>query len=69
VLRIWQDDGTLVCEVEDRGLIADPLVDRRRPDPEQSGRRGLWMANQVCDLVQIRAAGAGTVVRLHLRRD
>jgi anti-sigma regulatory factor (Ser/Thr protein kinase) len=68
VLRIWQDDRTLVCEVEDRGLIDDPLVDRRQPDPEQPRGRGLWMANHLCDLVQIRAAGMGTVIRLHIRR-
>jgi anti-sigma regulatory factor (Ser/Thr protein kinase) len=68
VLRIWQDDGRIVCEVEDRGLIADPLVDRRRPDPEQAGGRGLWMANQVCDLVQIRTRDTGNTVRLHMRR-
>jgi anti-sigma regulatory factor (Ser/Thr protein kinase) len=68
VLRIWQDDGRLVCEVEDRGQIDDPLVDRRRPDPDQPGGRGLWMANQLCDLVQLRAAGAGNIVRLHMSR-
>jgi anti-sigma regulatory factor (Ser/Thr protein kinase) len=68
VLRIWQDDGRLVCEVEDRGRIRDPLVDRRRPDPDQPGRRGLWMANQLCDLVQLRSPAHGTIVRLHMRR-
>ena len=28
---------------------------------------GLWLANQVCDLVQVRSFPTGTVVRLHLR--
>ncbi len=68
VLRIWQDDGRLVCEVEDRGRINDPLVDRRRPDTDQPGGRGLWMANQLCDLVQFRTAGGETIVRLHMSR-
>jgi anti-sigma regulatory factor (Ser/Thr protein kinase) len=68
VLRIWQDDGRFVCEVEDRGRIGDPLVDRRRPDPEQPGGRGLWMANRLCDLVQLRSPAGGNVVRLHIRR-
>jgi anti-sigma regulatory factor (Ser/Thr protein kinase) len=68
-LRMWQDDGRIVCEVEDRGQITDPLVDRRRPDPNQPGGRGLWMANQLCDLVQLRSPGNGTVVRLHMRRS
>jgi anti-sigma regulatory factor (Ser/Thr protein kinase) len=67
VLRIWQADGTLICEVEDRGRIQDPLVDRRRPDPQHRGGRGLWMANQLCDLVQVRSPETGNVVRLHMR--
>ena len=31
--------------------------------------RGLWLANQLCDLVQIRTLPAGTVVRLHMNRN
>jgi anti-sigma regulatory factor (Ser/Thr protein kinase) len=70
VLRIWQDDGRLVCEVEDHGRIDDPLVDRRRPGPDQMSGRGLWMANQICDLVQLRSAGGGrNIVRLHMHRS
>ena len=68
VLRIWQDNGSVVCEVEDAGSIADPLADRRKPDPNRPGGRGLWMANQLCDLVQIRARPSGNLVRMHMRR-
>jgi len=68
VLRIWQDDSVLVCEVGDRGRIADPLADRTRPDPDRPGGRGLWMANQLCDLVQVRAFAEGNVVRVSMRR-
>jgi anti-sigma regulatory factor (Ser/Thr protein kinase) len=67
-LRIWQEDDRLVCEVEDAGRIRDPLADRRRPDPNQVGGRGLWMANQLCDLMQVRSPAHGTIVRLHMRR-
>ncbi len=69
VLRIWQEDGAVVCEVEDRGRIADLLADRRQPHPDEPGGRGLWIANQLCDLVQIRCRADGNVVRLHMRRD
>jgi anti-sigma regulatory factor (Ser/Thr protein kinase) len=31
------------------------------------GGYGLWLANQVCDLVQVRSSPAGTTVRLHVR--
>jgi anti-sigma regulatory factor (Ser/Thr protein kinase) len=66
VLRLWREEGRLLAEVEDRGRIEEPLVGRLRPDISQEGGRGLWLANQLCDLVQIRSGDEGTVVRLHL---
>lgn len=65
-LRLWHENGALLAEVEDRGLIEEPLVGRLRPGVSQEGGRGLWLANQLCDLVQIRSGASGTVVRLHL---
>jgi anti-sigma regulatory factor (Ser/Thr protein kinase) len=53
-LHVWHEDGALVCEVRDAGCITDPLAGRRLPTIEQLGGRGLWMVNQLCDLVQIR---------------
>jgi anti-sigma regulatory factor (Ser/Thr protein kinase) len=67
ILRIWRTESALVCEVRDRGHIADPLVGRVRPGVEQLTGRGLWLANAVCDLVQIRSNGQGTAVRLHMQ--
>jgi len=67
-LRIWHDGGAVICEVRDRGRIAQkPLVGRIRPALGQSGGWGLWLANQLCDLVQLRTLPGGAVVRLHLR--
>jgi anti-sigma regulatory factor (Ser/Thr protein kinase) len=66
VLRLWHEEGRLLAEVEDRGRIEEPLAGRLRPDISQEGGRGLWLANQLCDLVQIRSGEAGTTVRLHL---
>ena len=65
-LRLWHEEGRLLAEVEDRGTIEEPLAGRLRPDVSQEGGRGLWLANQLCDLVQIRSGGGGTTVRLHL---
>jgi anti-sigma regulatory factor (Ser/Thr protein kinase) len=65
-LRLWQEDDMLLAEVEDGGLIEEPLVGRLRPGIKQEGGRGLWLANQLCDLVQIRSGAHGTVVRLHV---
>jgi anti-sigma regulatory factor (Ser/Thr protein kinase) len=66
-LRAWAEDARLVCEVSDSGRIANPLVGRLRPAADQQGGRGVWLANQLCDLVQIRSGPGGTVVRLHMR--
>jgi anti-sigma regulatory factor (Ser/Thr protein kinase) len=66
-LRTWQEDGSLLCEVADGGHIADPLAGRGLPPPEELGGRGLWLVNQLCDLVQVRAAPGGSVVRVHMR--
>ena len=64
-LRIWEQDGSLVCEVRGGGRVADPLVGRRAPQPMDEHGRGLWLANQLCDLVQVRSGKAGTSVRVH----
>jgi anti-sigma regulatory factor (Ser/Thr protein kinase) len=66
VLRVWSEDDALVCEVRDRGEIQDALVGRHHPDHEQPGGRGVWLAHQFCDLVQLRSGHGGTVVRLRV---
>jgi anti-sigma regulatory factor (Ser/Thr protein kinase) len=67
VLRLWREQTDLVCEVRDRGVVEDPLIGRRRPVPHMPGGAGLWLANQLCDLVQIRSTGqSGTVVRVRI---
>jgi anti-sigma regulatory factor (Ser/Thr protein kinase) len=65
-LRLWIEDGRLLAEVEDRGRIEEPLVGRLRPGVAEEGGRGLWLANQLCDLVQIRSDERRSVVRLHV---
>jgi anti-sigma regulatory factor (Ser/Thr protein kinase) len=70
VLRTWREGGqeeTLICEVHDRGLIHEALAGRVRPSADQLSGRGLWLVNQLCDLVQIRSSPAGSVVRIHMR--
>jgi anti-sigma regulatory factor (Ser/Thr protein kinase) len=69
VLRVWFEGGSLICDVRDSGRIArQPLVGRVRPALDQSGGWGLWLANQLCDLVQLRELPHGSVVRLHQHR-
>ena len=66
MFRIWREAGALSCEVRDAGQIINPLVDREAPAPGSAGSRGLWLANQLCDLVQIRSLPGGSAVRLHM---
>jgi anti-sigma regulatory factor (Ser/Thr protein kinase) len=66
-LLIWPEAGELVCEVRDDGRIEAPLAGRERPEALQVGGYGLWLANQLCDLVQVRTHPSGGVVRLRMR--
>jgi anti-sigma regulatory factor (Ser/Thr protein kinase) len=68
-VRLWVEADTVLGEVRDHGSLADPLAGRRRPRPEQTGGRGLWIVNQVSDLVQIRSRPGSTVVRVHMARE
>lgn len=64
VRRIWLHSDSLVCELHDDGHVRDPMIGRRPPAESNRGR-GLWMANQLGDLVQIRSNDAGTTIRIH----
>lgn len=65
-LRVWRENGTFLCEVADAGHIADPLAGRERAPLGDGGGRGLWLVNQLCDLVQLRSSRDGNVVRVHM---
>jgi anti-sigma regulatory factor (Ser/Thr protein kinase) len=64
-LLLWREQDTLMCEIQDAGHIQDPLIGRSRPAPDEHTGRGLWLVNELCDLVQIRSSPAGTSVRVH----
>lgn len=66
VLQMWSRGDGVVAQVRDRGWIRDPLVGRTLPEAERMGGRGLWLVNQLCDLVQIRSTPEGTVVRVYM---
>ena len=68
-LSMWRDGDGLVAEVRDGGHIQAPLVGRVRPDQQQGGGRGVWLVNQICDLVELRSAPGRTVVRVHFAAD
>jgi anti-sigma regulatory factor (Ser/Thr protein kinase) len=68
VLSTWMDDDTFVAEVRDSGQIDRPLAGREHPPSGQVGGHGLWLVNQLCDLMQMRSFPTGSVVRVHMHR-
>ncbi|KKJ95156.1 ATP-binding protein [Micromonospora sp. HK10] len=65
-LRLWQQDGQLVCEVADhgQGISARRLNDRDRPAPGAAGGWGLWLARELSDTMAVQTGQAGTIVRI-----
>ncbi|MGH2683117.1 MAG: anti-sigma factor RsbA family regulatory protein [Actinomycetota bacterium] len=68
-LWAWVDDGEFICQIEDRGQgLADSLAGYRPPGDDIAAGRGLWLARQLVDLLQIVPGPSGTAVRLHIRQ-
>lgn len=65
-LAIWPEDGHLVCQITDRGHIADPLAGRIPPPFDASDGRGLLIVNHLCDLVRIHTEPGQTTIRIHV---
>lgn len=69
-VRVWAD-GRLVIEVFDVGDGFDRAHVWKTHPPEPFGRRGrgLWIARQLADMVEIQVDAEGTRVRLELSHD
>jgi anti-sigma regulatory factor (Ser/Thr protein kinase) len=63
-LCAWSDSRSLICEVTDQGHITSPLVGRLPAALNSGAGGGLWLANQLCDLVQIYSSPDGTAIRV-----
>jgi hypothetical protein len=63
-LYLWRDGGRILCEIHGRDGLAGPLADRLLPAAD--AHLGFWVANQLCDLVQVRTHPGGTTARLHV---
>jgi anti-sigma regulatory factor (Ser/Thr protein kinase) len=66
VIHVWHTGEEILCQVHDSGWITDPMAGRIRHGPEDRGH-GLWLVNQVCDLVELRSGEDGTTVRMRMR--
>jgi anti-sigma regulatory factor (Ser/Thr protein kinase) len=70
VLRIWDLDGEVVAEVFDGGHMDVPFPGLTLPPPEGERGRGLWLASELCDVLQVWSeAGEGTIIRVTMRRE
>lgn len=68
MLHVWDTGEEILCQTHDTGRITDPLAGRIRRSPDSRGH-GLFVVNQVCDLVELRTGWTGTTIRLHMHRD
>jgi anti-sigma regulatory factor (Ser/Thr protein kinase) len=63
-VAMWLDKGAAVVQFTDAGTVLDPLTGRFSPPLDSVGGRGLYLVNQLCDLVQVRSSARGTTVRV-----
>ena len=72
-IRLWHEDAAVLCEVTDPTVIHDPMTGRSAA-PTAGSRtdrrdRAIRLANDLCDLVQVRSGPDGTTVRIHTPRS
>lgn len=65
--RIWHEGDEVVTEVSSPTGIPDVMAGRRRPAADALQGRGLWLINQLCDLVELRSGASGTTLRMHIK--
>jgi hypothetical protein len=63
-LLLGRERAALVCEVRDSRPMSVPATVPRHPPLNHSHRRGLWLANQLFDLVEVRSGSWGTAARI-----
>lgn len=68
ILRAWCSNGEVICDVvSSGGHMADLMRGYLLPPVGGDRGRGMWVMRQLCDWVDVRAQGDGSVVRLHMR--
>ena len=70
IVKLWDRPQELIFEVSDDTAITDVMIGRRAPMGDDLD--GLWFANQLCDLVQVRSTSSldhRPAVRLEVTPD
>jgi hypothetical protein len=67
VVRTWEQPGAVVCDFRRPDLsIGDPFLGLRPARLEPSAGDGLWLANQICDWLEIRSGADGSTIQLQV---
>ena len=68
-LRLWVTDDAVVAEVADPGTAYMPFPGMVAPPVEGARGRGLWLASELCDVMQVWSDPDGTVIRLRMDHE
>ena len=68
-LRLWVTDEAVVAEIADEGHADLPFPGMIAPPAGGVRGRGLWLASELCDVLQVWSDGKGTVVRLRMDHE
>lgn len=65
-LRLWTGSDVVVEISDDGGPIDAPFPGLALPPPEGARGRGLWLASELCDVLQVWSDAEATVVRVQV---
>jgi hypothetical protein len=66
-VRAWEQPGAVVCDFRQPGTsITDPFLGLRPASLEPGAGDGLWLANQICDWMEIRSGAEGCAIQLQV---
>lgn len=63
-LRLWRRADQVVAEVHDDGRMQVPFPGMVAPPPSGARGRGLWLASELSDVLQVWSDASGTVIRV-----
>ena len=66
-VRTWEQPGAVVCDFRQPGAsISDPFLGLRPAELVPGDGDGLWLANQICDWMDIRSDPEGCSIQLQI---
>jgi anti-sigma regulatory factor (Ser/Thr protein kinase) len=66
-ITVTSGDTSLIAEVRDQGTGLTGTPPSALPQHSQTSGRGLWLARQLCDDLDIASSPSGTTVRITMR--